>query len=118
MSSKPMAPICMSEEYWANSQLSIARYYGGCKFNDHDYEIVNKHGITLRQLSDPDSKHYVVDGMAIAPGEPADLVRTDFIHFYKKLGRDKFVETLKQHQQTPDKELKKIYKELTKTKTK
>ena len=21
-------PICMSEEYWANSQLSIARYFG------------------------------------------------------------------------------------------
>ena len=117
MESKAFAPIAMAEEYWANSQLSIARYYGGLKYNGHDYQIVNKQGITLMELSDPDSKHYVAgDRKAIEPGEPADLVRKGFIPFYKKLGRDLFIDILKEHQQASDVELKKIYKELTKRK--
>lgn len=115
MESKGFAPIAMAEEYWANSHLSIARYYGRIQFNGHEYEIVNKHGITIFQLSNPSSKHYVGDGAkkAIEPGEPADLVRKDFITYYRRLGRDRFLEVLKEHQQTSDKELKKIYRELT-----
>lgn len=111
-----ICPIAMAEEYWANSHMSIARYYGGVTFNGHEYEIVNKHGITIFQLSSPSSKHYVGDGAkkAIEPGEPADLVRKDFITYYRRLGRDRFLEVLKEHQQTSDKELKKIYRELTK----
>ena len=35
-------PLIMTEEYWANSQLSIARYYGHIRFMGHEYVIVNK----------------------------------------------------------------------------
>ena len=118
MRNKAFAPVAMAEEYWANSHLSIARYYGGVTFISHEYQIVNKHGITIFELSNPDSKHYVGGGnkKAIEPGEPADLVRKDFITYYRRLGRDRFLEVLKEHQQASDKELKKIYNELTKKK--
>lgn len=87
--------VIMTKEYWTNSHLSIARYYGGIKVNGDEYKIVNKYGITLEELSDPRSKHYVKEGMAIPPGEPADLVHNDWIPIYKKLGRDKTIELVK-----------------------
>lgn len=34
------APICMTEEFWANSQFSIARCYGQIKVGNHTYVIV------------------------------------------------------------------------------
>lgn len=107
-------PICMAEEYWINTYFSVARYYGGIKTDKYSYKIVNKNGITLFELSDPDSKHYVGGGdkKAIEPGDPADLVREDFLPFYRKLGRDTFIQVLTEHQQAPDVELKKIYKEM------
>ena len=85
--SNTQTPICMAEEYWANSHFSVARYSGGIKAFGHEYQIVNKQGATLFELSDRHSKYYVGDGQqkAIEPGEPADLCRTDFILFYKKL---------------------------------
>lgn len=111
-------PICMAEESWINTHFSVARYYGGIKTDKYSYKIVNKNGITLFELSDPDSKHYVGGGdkKAIEPGEPADLVREDFLPFYRKLGRDTFIQVLTEHQQVPDVELKKIYKEMAKKK--
>lgn len=118
MNKQEFCPICMEESYWMNSQLSIARHYGGIRTKNHEYKIVNKQGITLWELSDPDSKHYVNEEKAIAPGEPADLLRTDFIPFYKKIGRDVFIQVLKDNQRMPDTELKKIYKELTNRMTK
>ena len=98
--------------------MSIARYYGGVTFNSHEYQIVNKHGITIFELSNPSSKHYVGEGnrKAIEPGEPADLVRKDFITYYRRLGRERFLDVLKEHQQASDTELKKIFRELTKKK--
>ncbi len=90
-----MSAVIMTEEYWANSYLSIARYYGGIKVNGDEYKIVNKDGTTLEELSDPRSKHYVKEGKAILPGEPADLVRKDWIPIYRKLGRDKTIELVK-----------------------
>ena len=87
----------MAEDYWANSHFSIARHYGGIKAFGYEYNIVNKHGITIFELSDPKSKHYVGDkNMAIEPGEPADLCRVDWIPIYRALGRDAFMEYLKQ----------------------
>lgn len=114
--SNTQTPICMCEGYWANIHFSVARYAGGIKAFGHEYQIVNKQGATLFELSDRHSKYYVGDGnrKAIEPGEPADLCRTDFIPFYKKLGREAFLQVLKEHSRTPDTELKKIYKELTK----
>ena len=109
-------PICMAEEYWMNTHLTVARVYGGISYNGQFYKVVNKQGISILELSDPGSKYYVGDGdrKAIEPGEPADLCRADFIPFYKKLGREAFIQVLEEHPRTPDTDLKKIYKELTK----
>lgn len=107
-----MSAVIMTEEYWANSHFSIARYYGRIKVNGDEYKIVNKDGVTLEELSNPSSKHYVGNGMAIPPGEPADLVRKDWIPIYRKLGRDKTIELVKNG--TTLKEAKKIAKEESK----
>ena len=48
-----MAVILMTEEYWKNSQFSVAQYYGGMVFNGSHYSIVNKEGIPVVELSDP-----------------------------------------------------------------
>lgn len=88
-------PVIMEESYWMNTHLSVARYYGGVIFMKKQYDIVNKDGITLYELSDPSSPYYVKDGKAIPPGEPADLVQTDWIPVYKALGRKKTFEIVK-----------------------
>lgn len=113
-----MATILMTEEYWMGSQFSVARYYGGINANfgegAHSFSIVNKNGITLLELSNPKSKHYVKEGKAIPPGEPADLVDVEFIPFYKKLGRDRFTEVLEANPTASRKALLTIYKDITK----
>ena len=102
-------PICMSEEYWANSQFSVARYYGRIKVGEHEYIIVNKDGKDIFECS------IIADRLgkdkAIEAGEPCDLCRIDFVKFYKKLGRDKFLDILKENQYMPDNEIKKIMSE-------
>lgn len=104
-----MTPILLTEEYWRNSHLSIARFYGGIIFNSQLYVIVNKDGITLAGLSDPESEHYVGDGMTIPPGEPADLLAAEWVDPYKALGRDRIIELVKEGK-TLD-EVKQIMKE-------
>lgn len=102
-------PIIMSEEYWANGPLSIARYYGGISINKEDYRIVNKKGLDLFTLSDPDSIHYVGENnKAIPPGEPADLVQVKWIPLYRKMGRDKFIKMIKDNPNITLKEAKKL----------
>lgn len=88
----------MTEEYWRNSQFSIAKYYGGLIINKEQYKVVNKHGITVEELSDPDSEYYVGDGetKAIQPGEPCDLVNVKWIPAYKKLGRERIIKLIEQ----------------------
>lgn len=105
------APICMAEEYWRYSQLSIAKFYGRIKFNGFEYSIVNKEGITVFELSNPNSKHFVLGDKVIQPGEPCDLVRNDFISFYAALGRDAFLSVLKDNQYADEKALKIIFNE-------
>lgn len=90
-----MNSVIIMEQYWANSHFSIARYYGGVKIDGHEYKIVNKEGVTLEELSNPSSKHYMKSGKAIPPGEPADLVRKDWIPVYKKLGRDRTIKLVR-----------------------
>ena len=90
-----MSAVIMTEECWANSYFSIAKYYGGVKIDGHEYKIVNKEGVTLEELSNPSSKHYVKSGKAIPPGEPADLVRKDWIPVYRKLGRDRTIKLVR-----------------------
>lgn len=104
------APICMAERYWINSQFSIARFYGGCKIGGHEYLIVNKDGKDLWQCTAEANRRG--NTLAIMPGEPADLLRKDFVKHYRRLGRDRFLEVLKQNQRTSDKELQKIFKNL------
>lgn len=88
-------PVMMVEEYWANSQLSVARYTGGCILSGKRYVIVNKEGITLEELSFPGSRHYVGDDkMAIPTGEPADLIQVDWLPIYRKMGRKEFIKML------------------------
>ena len=100
-------PILMTEEYWANSQFSIARYYGGINIGSHRYIIVDKLGRDLYECSRIAAK----EGRekAIEPGEPADLIRSDFQKLYRKHGLDKFIEAVKAHPEiwTP-KELAKV----------
>lgn len=90
-----MAVILMEEDFWKNSQFSIAAYYGGIILNGKPYSIVNKYGITVRELSDSDSPHYVKDDKVIQPGEPCDLIMDEWIPVYKALGREKTIELVK-----------------------
>lgn len=90
------APIAMAAEYWENSYFSIARHFGSVTAFGHTYTIVNKDGVTIFELSDPDSPHYVGDdAQAIKPGEPADLVMNEWIPTYRKMGREAFLEHIK-----------------------
>ena len=93
-----LSAIIIEEGGWVNSYLSVVRYTGSVKFGDLAWTLVNKNGISLFDLSNPRSKHYVGDGatMAIPPGEPADLVRNDWLHIYRVLGREKTIEIVKQ----------------------
>lgn len=103
-----MGAIIYTKEYWANSQLSIARYYGKITITNHEYIIVNKEGKDIFECSAEAEK----EGRekAIEPGEPSDLCRTDFVKYYKLLGRERFLSVLKENQYASDEELKKIYK--------
>ena len=44
-------PLVMAEEFWANSQFSIARYYGRIKISGNEYIIVNKNGKDIFECS-------------------------------------------------------------------
>lgn len=90
-----MNPIIMTQEFWANSQLSIARYYGGINYNGHHLIIVDKLGRDVFECSRLARKEG--RDKAIEPGEPADLIRKDFQKIYRKIGRDKFIEIVKAH---------------------
>ena len=100
-------PLIMTEEYWANSQLSIVRYYGHIKFMDHEYIIVNKDGIDIFALSIMAEKQG--KDKAIEPGEPCDLCLKSLVTSYHKLGRDRIIELVKQGK--TEKEIKQIAKE-------
>ena len=60
----------MTKEFWLESQFSIARYYGGIYINGTRYIIM---------------------------GSEQDLVNNDFAKYYRKLGRDRFIQVLEQH---------------------
>ena len=87
------APLLMTEEFWANSQLSIARYYGEITFNGRKYIIVDKHGRDIYECSaiaDKEGRE-----KAIEPGEPADFILSTLRFAYRKLGRDRIIELIK-----------------------
>lgn len=98
--------IIYPEEYWMNSQLSIARHYGGCIINDKGYIIVNKEGVSMRELADKAK----IGDVLIPAGEPADLILKEWQPIYRALGRDAFIEHIKTNQDL--KEAKKYVKQL------
>lgn len=87
-------PLLMTEEFWANSQLSVARYFGGVTFEGRKYIIVDKLGRDLFECSDIADK----EGRekAIEPGEPADLVLSTLQMAYRKLGRERIIALIKE----------------------
>ena len=87
------APILMTEEFWANSQLSVARYFGGVTFEGRKYIIVDKLGRDLFECSDIADKEG--KEKAIEPGEPADLILKSLKLAYRKLGRDRIIALIK-----------------------
>ena len=60
--------IIIEEGYWMNSQLSVARFYGGIKFNGEEYVIVPPKN---------------------------DLLLTKWVSVYKKLGRERTIGLIK-----------------------
>ena len=90
-----MNAIVISESYWANSQLSVARYTGRIQMNGHEFVIVDKRGHDIFECSMEAQK--AGRPKAIEPGEPADLCRTDFVPIYRKLGREKFLAFITEH---------------------
>ena len=89
-------PILITEECWRNSQLSVARFYGEVNFNGLRYVVVNKHGETLLEISERMDKEGK-DEYAIPPGEPVDLVQSEWVQVYRRLGRDRVMELIKNH---------------------
>ena len=88
------APLLMTEEFWANSQLSIARYYGEIILDGRKYIIVDKLGRDLFECSaiaDKEGRE-----KAIEPGEPSDLILSTLRFAYRKLGRDRIISLIKE----------------------
>ncbi len=93
-----MAAILMEEEYWRNSQFSIAKYYGRINVNiggeTIEYVIVNKEGKDIFECSSEAQK--AGRDKAIEPGEPADLVDKRYVPAYRKMGRKAFIEMIEE----------------------
>lgn len=106
----------MAEEYWANSQFSVVRYTGHMALNGITYIICNKEGKDIFECSLEAEK--AGRDKAIEPGEPCDLIDQRYLPVYRKLGRDKFIELIKEHQDlTPEKAFELAGIEMKKAKT-
>lgn len=101
-------PLIMTEEFWANSPLSIARYYGHIQFMGSEYIICDKAGRDIFQLSA--IAHRQGKEKAIEPGEPADLCLKSLLPAYRKLGRDRIIALIKEGK--TEKEIKAIARQV------
>lgn len=99
-------PFLMTEDYWMNTHLSIARHYGGITFDGREYIIVDKLGRDLWECSAIAAR----EGRqkAIEPGEPADLILKSLKTAYRKLGRDRIIELIEEGK--TEKEIKDLVK--------
>lgn len=100
-----MAAILMEEEFWRNSQFSIAKYYGeiDVKIGREKirYVIVNKEGKDIFECSAEAEK--AGRNKAIEPGEPADLVDRRYVPAYRKMERKAFIEMIEEQEElTPE----------------
>lgn len=89
-----MNVIVMTEEYWANGPFSVARYTGGIKVGGVEYVIVNKEGKDIYECSREAAR--LGREKAIEPGEPCDLLDVRYKSVYRKVGRDVFIEWVKE----------------------
>ena len=97
-----MSAIVMEEGYWANSQFSVALYTGRIQVNGIVYVICNKEGKDIFEFCIEAEK--AGREKAIEPGEPADLCDQRYLPVYRKLGRKKFIELIKETKDlTPEK---------------
>lgn len=94
-----MKTIVIAKEAWLCSQLSIAKYSGGIDISDE--ENGTRHFLVV------DGKGQPYQGKLI-PSVPADLVDKEFIPFYRKLGRDKFISIVSMEPLASRKGLKQI----------
>ena len=79
----------MTEEYWANSYFSVARYTGEIDIKGTRYVICDKHGRDIWECSAIAQREG--RDKAIEPGEPADLVDSRYLPVYRAVGRDRFI---------------------------
>lgn len=84
-----MSTILMTEEYWANSYFSIARYTGEIDINGTHYVICDKHSRDIWECSAIAQREG--RSKAIEPGEPADLIDRRYLPVYRAVGRDRFM---------------------------
>lgn len=91
-----MNAIVMTEQYWANTQLSFVRHTGRVAIDGHEYIIIDKRGHDIFECSLEAQK--AGREKAIEPGEPCDLCRTDFVPIYRKLGRELFLQFIQENQ--------------------
>ena len=82
MADKEEKCILMEFDYWNNTPLSMAKYFGGLSLNHTEYVIV---------------------------GDEYDLVRRDFAEIYERVGRAKFLEVIKDNYQASPTELKELF---------
>ena len=68
--SSKFTPAVIEYDYWINSQMSIAKYYGELKINGTLYKLIDSGEPAPQGLCKP------------------DLVREDWCMLYKKLHRD------------------------------
>ena len=94
-----MKTIVIAKEAWLCSQLSIVKYYGGIDISDE--ENGTRHFLVV------DGKGQPYQGR-LSPREPADLVDKEFLPFYRKLGRDKFISIVSREPLASRKGLKQI----------
>lgn len=69
MENEKKSPIVIKYDFWINSQMSIARFYGGLRYNGKDYTI------------DHESK---------------DLIRDDWFRYRMYFTYDEFIELVKE----------------------
>lgn len=77
-------PIMMGYDYWINGYFSVARFYGGVKFNGHQYCVV---------------------------GKEQDLLLSDFMPLYNKMGREAFIRMIKDVKDLSLSKAKEVYKQ-------
>lgn len=87
-------PILMTEEYWRNSQFSIVKHFGKIQVGNLEFIIVNKEGKDIFECSLEAQR----EGRekAIPAGEPCDLVDVRYTKIYRAVGREKFIEWIKE----------------------